>query len=185
MTPIPPSRRRWRCEVNEGKAVRREGQRLSIIAAMARNRVIGIANRLPWRLPEDLQHFKRLTLGHHIIMGRKTYASIGRPLPGRSTVILTRDAEFRVPGCMTAHTLQQAIEACGDDPEVFCVGGAEIYAQALPLADRLYLTEIQAEYAGDAYFPAIDPLQWQASSREHHVSADGLGYDFVIYDRQR
>lgn len=162
-----------------------EGRRLSIIAAMARNGVIGIANRLPWHLPEDLQHFKRLTMGHHIIMGRKTYASIGRPLPGRETVILTRDRGFQAPGCLTAHTLYEAIEACGDDPEVFCVGGAEIYAQALPLADRLYLTEIQAEYAGDAYFPTIDRKLWQETGRERHVSADGLGYDFVIYDRQR
>lgn len=152
---------------------------------MAQNRVIGSANRLPWHLPADLQHFKRLTMGHHIIMGRKTYASIGRPLPGRVTVILTHDTDFRAQGCLTAHTLQGAIEVCGDDPEVFCVGGAEIYAQVLPLADRLYLTEIQAEHAGDAYFPAIDPLQWRVTGREHHVNADGQGYDFVIYDRLR
>lgn len=162
-----------------------ERQRLSIIAAVARNGVIGNANRLPWYLPEDLKRFKQLTMGHHIIMGRKTYMSIGRPLPGRHTVVLTRDAKFRVPGCVTAHTLQQALDACGDDPEVFCVGGAEVYAQMLPLANRLYLTEIQAEYAGDAYFPVIDRKHWQETSREHHVSTDGLGYDFVIYDRRR
>lgn len=151
---------------------------------MARNGVIGIANRLPWHLPEDLQHFKRLTMGHHIIMGRKTYASIGRPLPGRVTVILTRDAGFHAEGCLTARTLQEAIDACGDDPEVFCVGGAELYAQALPLADRLYITEIQAQFEGDAHFPAFDRSQWQASGREHHVTTGGLPYDFVIYDRR-
>ena len=159
--------------------------RLNIIAAMARNGVIGIGNRLPWRLPEDLQRFKRLTMGHHIIMGRKTFESIGRPLPGRVTVILTRDRDYRAQGCLTAHTLQAAIDACGDDPEVFCVGGAELYAQVLPLADRLYLTEIQADFAGDAYFPAFDSQLWQESGREHRVSAEGLDYDFVIYDRRR
>ncbi len=158
---------------------------INIIAAMARNGVIGIGNRLPWRLPEDLQRFKRLTMGHHIIMGRKTFESIGRSLPGRVTVILTRDQDYRAQGCLTAHTLQAAIDACGDDPEVFCVGGAELYAQVLPLADRLYLTEIQADFAGDAYFPAFDSQLWQESSREHHVSADGLDYDFVIYERRR
>lgn len=163
----------------------RQGQRLSIIAAVARNGVIGNANRLPWYLPEDLKRFKQLTMGHPIIMGRKTYMSIGRPLPGRHTVVLTRDTEFHVPGCVTAHTLQQALDACGDDPEVFCVGGAEVYAQMLPLTNRLYLTEIQAEYAGDAYFPVIDRKHWQEVSREHHVSTDGLGYDFVVYDRRR
>ncbi len=161
------------------------GVRLNIIAAMARNRVIGLDNRLPWHLPEDLQHFKRLTMGHHLIMGRKTYASIGRPLPGRITVILTRSADLHAPGCLLAHSLQAAIDACGDDPEVFCVGGAELYAQVLPLADRLHLTEIQAEFAGDAYFPAFDRRLWRETSREHHVNAAGLGYDFVVYDRQR
>lgn len=160
-------------------------RRVSIIAAMARNRVIGFQNRLPWHLPEDLQHFKRLTMGHHIIMGRKTYASIGRPLPGRVTVILTRDAGFEVQGCVTAHSLEEALAACGRDTEVFIVGGAELYALALPLAERLYLTEIQAEFDGDAHFPAFDRTRWQVSSRERHVSAAGLTYDYVVYDRRR
>jgi dihydrofolate reductase len=151
---------------------------------MARNRVIGSANRLPWHLPEDLQHFKRLTMGHHIIMGRKTYASIGRPLPGRVTVILTRDADFRAPGCLIAHSLQEAVAACGDDAEVFCVGGAELYAQTLPLADRLYLTEIQRDYEGDAYFPELSPEHWIERSRERHASAEGLEFHFVTYQRR-
>ena len=151
---------------------------------MARNRVIGIANRLPWHLPEDLQHFKRLTMGHHILMGRKTYASIGRPLPGRTTVILTRQPGFRVEGCLSAGSLAEAVAMCGDDPEVFVVGGAELYAQALPLAERLYLTEIEADYAGDAYFPEVDREQWRETGRQQQASAGGLAYAFVTYERR-
>lgn len=156
---------------------------VSVIAAMARNRVIGIANTLPWRLPEDLKHFKALTMGHHIIMGRKTYESIGKPLPGRTTVIVTRDPAYRVDGCLTAHSIDAAVAACGADPEVFFVGGAELYAQVLPRADRLYLTEIQAEYVGDAHFPEFDMDQWRESERRENVSPDGLVYHFVTYRR--
>jgi dihydrofolate reductase len=157
---------------------------LSVIVAMARNRVIGINNSLPWRLPEDLKHFKTLTMGHHIVMGRKTYESIGRPLPGRTTVIVTRDADYRVQGCLTANSIEAAIAACGEDPEIFFVGGAELYAQVLPRADRLYITEIQADYEGDARFPAFDKSEWRESERNRQVNADGLGYDFVVYRRR-
>ena len=118
-----------------GRGVEGRGKvpNINVIAAMARNRVIGINNTLPWRLPADLQHFKALTMGHHIIMGRKTYESIGIPLPGRTTVIVTRDANYRVEGCLTATSIDAAIAACGEDPEIFFVGGAELYAQVLPL----------------------------------------------------
>lgn len=160
-------------------------RRLSIIAAVARNRVIGSENRLPWRLPEDLRHFKRLTLGHHLIMGRKTFESIGRPLPGRVSVILTRDTGYQAEGCLSAGSVGAALKACGDDPEVFVVGGAEIYAQFLPLADRLYLTEIDADFAGDAFFPAFDRSQWAEIGRESHVSDTGLAFAFVTYQRRR
>jgi dihydrofolate reductase len=156
---------------------------LSVIVAMARNRVIGINNALPWRLSEDLKHFKSLTMGHHIVMGRKTYESIGKPLPGRTTVIVTRDANYRMEGCLTANSIDAAIAACGGDPEIFFVGGSEMYTQVLPRADRLYLTEIQAEYEGDAWFPAFDKGEWRETERNKQVSADGLGYDFVIYQR--
>ncbi|HNQ03611.1 MAG TPA: dihydrofolate reductase [Thiobacillaceae bacterium] len=158
---------------------------LNIIAAMARNRVIGIHNTLPWRLPEDLKHFKSLTLGHHIIMGRKTYESIGKPLPGRTTVIVTRDADYRVQGCITAGSIDAAIAACGADAELFFVGGAQLYAQVLPRADRLYLTEIQAEYEGDAWFPEFDRDDWREVERQTHVNDTGLGYHFVTYTRMR
>ncbi len=156
---------------------------LSVIAAMARNRVIGINNTLPWRLPEDLKHFKALTMGHHIVMGRKTYESIGKPLPGRTTVIVTRDPTYRVDGCLTATSIEDAIAACGNDPEIFFVGGAEMYGQVLPRADRLYLTEIQAEYAGDAWFPEFDRIAWRELERQTHLSEAGLEYHFVTYAR--
>lgn len=161
----------------------RRGPRLNVIVAMARNRVIGVRNTLPWRLSEDLKHFKALTMGHHIIMGRKTYESIGKPLPGRTTVIVTRDPGYRVEGCLTAHSIDAAVAACGDDPEVFFVGGAELYAQVLPRVDRLYITEIQAEYEGDAWFPTYDASQWKETARERRTSPEGLAFDFVTYQR--
>jgi dihydrofolate reductase len=157
--------------------------RINVIAAMAKNRVIGINNTLPWHLPEDLKHFKALTMGHHIIMGRKTYESIGRPLPGRTTVIVTRDPDYQVEGCLTAHSIDAAIAACGSDLEVFFVGGANLYEQILPRADRIYLTEIQAEYQGDAHFPAFDSKDWQETARDRQVSAAGLAYHFVTFQR--
>lgn len=158
--------------------------RISIISALARNRTIGIDNRLPWRLPEDLKHFKALTLGHHILMGRKTFESIGRPLPGRTTVIITRSNYPTPEGVKIAHSLEEAIEVCGADEEIFFVGGAELYAQALPFADRLYLTEIQAEFEGDAWFPDHDRSQWREISREpRRDEASGLEYHFVVYER--
>lgn len=157
--------------------------RINVIAAMAKNHTIGINNTLPWHLPEDLKHFKTLTMGHHIVMGRKTYESIGRPLPGRTTVIVSRDANYRVEGCITAPSIDAAIEACGDEPEVFFVGGANLYGQVLARADRLYLTEIQADYEGDAHFPDFDKTVWREVARDAHVSAAGLGYHFVTYER--
>ncbi len=154
----------------------------SLISAVAKNRVIGINNTLPWRLPEDLQHFKRLTLGHHIIMGRKTFESLGRPLPGRTSVVISRDAAYALPeGCLLAGSIAEALSLCGDDPEVFCIGGAQLYAQALPLADRLYLTEIDADFEGDAWFPEFDRGLWHETAREAQVSAGGLPYAFVTY----
>jgi len=161
-------------------------QRISLIAALARNRVIGIQNRLPWKLSDDLKHFKALTLGHHILMGRKTYESIGRPLPGRTTVIISR-AGFPAPeGCIVAHSVEEAIAACEADEEIFFVGGADLYRQALLLVDRLYLTEIQADVEGDAWFPEFDWAQWHEVSRDRRTEeASGLEYHFVVYDRSR
>ncbi len=160
--------------------------RISIINAMAKNRAIGINNALPWRCPEDLRHFKALTMGHHMIMGRKTFDSIGKPLPGRTSVVVTRNRDLKIEGCVVAHSLQAAIGACAGDEEIFVVGGAELYAQALPLADMLYLTEIQQDFAGDAFFPEFDKTAWQELSRSVHRQTEPqpLDYHFVTYRRK-
>ena len=161
--------------------------KLAIIVAMAKNRAIGIDNTLPWRIPADMQHFKRLTMGHHLIMGRKTFESIGRPLPGRTTMVVSRDRSLKIDGCAVAHSLTEAIGACAADPQVFVVGGADIYAQALGLADKLYITEIQQDVIGDAWFPEYNKSEWLEVSREIHrqESPEPLEYHFVEYRRDR
>jgi dihydrofolate reductase len=159
--------------------------RISVIAALAKNRVIGIENRLPWRLPEDLAHFKTLTLNHPILMGRKTFESLGRPLPGRTNVVITRNPGYCKDGCLVAASIPAAIALCQDADEVFFIGGADLYAQAIPLADRLYLTEVDIEAEGDAWFPDYDKSAFREISREPHtgVKGDALGFDFVVYER--
>jgi dihydrofolate reductase len=159
---------------------------LSIIVAMARNRTIGVNNTLPWRCPEDLKHFKALTMGHHMIMGRKTFDSIGKPLPGRTTVVVTRDRDLKIEGCLIAHSLQQAIAACAGDEEIFVVGGAELYRQAIALVDTLYITEIQQDVEGDAHFPEFDKNAWQETGREvrSQETPQALEYHFVTYRRK-
>ncbi len=158
---------------------------LAILVAMAENRTIGLGNALPWRIPEDLRHFKSLTMGHHIVMGRKTYDSIGRPLPGRTTVVVTRDRNWKMDGCIIAHSPEEAIAACAGDEEIFIVGGAELYAQTLPLADVLYITEIRQVIEGDAHFPEFDRSVWQEVAREKRSQAEPqpLEYHFVTYRR--
>lgn len=157
---------------------------LSIIVAVARNRVIGVNNSLPWHLPEDLKRFRALTMGHHIIMGRKTYQSLGRLLPGRTTVIVTRNADYHVDGAIIAHTLADAINACADDSEVFLIGGAELFESGLPLADKLYLTSIDASYDGDVFFPEFAQADWRQVSQEAHVSESGLAFHYINYTKQ-
>ena len=158
---------------------------LALIVAMSSNRTIGINNTLPWRCPEDLKHFKALTMGHHMVMGRKTFYSIGKPLPGRTTVVISRNTSLKIDGCLIAHSVAQAIELCGGDSEIFVVGGAEIYAQTLPLADTLYITEIQQEVLGDAHFPDLDKSVWQETKREPRSQdlPQPLHYHFVTYQR--
>jgi dihydrofolate reductase len=159
--------------------------RISLIAAMAKNRVIGADNRIPWRLPDEQQLFKRLTLGHHIIMGRKTYESIGRLLPGRTTVIVTRKPDYIVAGAIIAHSLKDALNAAARDDDVFVIGGAELFAEALPLASRLHLTVVDAEPGGDTFMPDIDFSQWREVSHEHHPSDERhvLAYTYYFYER--
>lgn len=159
--------------------------RIALIAALANNRVIGRENRLPWRLSADLRHFKSLTMGKPVIMGRNTYESIGKPLPGRSNIVLTRDAQYRAPGCRVVHSLEQALEAAAGHAEVMVIGGAELYRQTIDAAQRLYLTRVKADVQGDAVFPEIDPRQWRELQRESHRGDDNneYDYDFLILER--
>lgn len=157
---------------------------LALIVAMAHNRVIGKDNTLPWHLPEDLQHFKRTTLGAPIIMGRHTWDSIGRPLPGRRNIVVSRNPDWQAAGAEHAGSLEGALALChatdNPPPRVFVIGGAQLYGQALALADELFITEIDADIDGDAHFPVLDASQWQEASRDSHVrDSDGLGYHFV------
>lgn len=157
-----------------------------MIVAAAENGVIGVDNQLPWRLKPDLQRFKELTMGHHLIMGRKTYESIGRPLPGRITVVLTRSAGIDVPNVVVARSLDDAFAqaaARGDD-EPFVCGGADVYAQALAACDRCYLTVVERQYTGDAIFPGLDADKWELVESEPHPEND-LPYRFETWDRRR
>lgn len=157
--------------------------RLHLIYARARNGVIGVNKQLPWHLPEDLAHFKRMTLGHPVLMGRKTWESLPprfRPLPGRINAVLTRNENCNENGAQVFHDLREALTFFQDQTEVWVIGGAEIYAQALPHAQRIVVTEIDADFEGDAYAPILG-AQWQVQSREAHVSASGLRFAFVTY----
>lgn len=145
---------------------------VSLIVAMERNGVIGRDGSLPWHLSSDLKRFKLLTMGHHIIMGRKTFESIGRLLPGRTTIVVTRQAEFDAAGAIVTHNLSDAISAAADDDEAFIIGGAEIYQQALPLVDRIYLTEVDMDIAGDARFPEFDRKEWTVINSSEHPADD-------------
>lgn len=158
---------------------------LTLIAAVARNGVIGLDNTLPWRLPEDLKRFKALTLGHPVIMGRKTWESLARPLPGRHNIVISRDPRYVARGATTTTTLEQAIAIAAHEEgqEIFVIGGSAIYRLALPLAQRLQLTEIDQDYAGDAHFPGFDRSVWQETSREQHRAEAGFDYAFVTYER--
>ena len=154
---------------------------------MAKNRVIGASGAIPWHLPDELKLFKRLTLGHHLIMGRKTWESIGRLLPGRTTVIVSRDRALTVPGAIVTGSLEDAIEACGGDPEIFVIGGADLFRIALPLAGRLYLTTVESEVAGDVYMPDYEPGEWREVSSMSFVADERHQYPFrcVVYERIR
>ncbi len=144
---------------------------ISLVAAVASNRVIGRGGRLPWHLPDDLRHFRALTLGKPVIMGRRTFASIGKPLAGRRNVIVTRDPAFHAEGCAVAHDVDAALEAAGAAPEIVVIGGASLYLDFLPRAERIYLTEVHAEAEGDVFFPDLNAADWIEASREYH-SAD-------------
>jgi len=161
--------------------------RLSLIVAMSRNRVIGANGKIPWHLPGELKLFKDLTMGHHIIMGRKTWESIGRLLPGRTTVVVTRQRGYEVPGAIVAHSVKEALGAARGDEEMFVIGGAEIFREALPLADRIYLTTVDADVPGDTFMPQFDPAAWrEQSSRSFPVDErNRYAYTLAVHERAR
>ena len=165
--------------------------KVALIVAAARNRAIGLNNKMPWHLPEDLKYFKRVTMGKPVIMGRNTFESIGRPLPGRPNIVISRNADYKADGITLVNSLDAALKAAqqllpaGQD-EVMVIGGAQIYAQALPQATRLYLTEVDAEPEADAFFPAINRSEWQETARESHAACERnpYAYSFVVLEKR-
>jgi dihydrofolate reductase len=159
--------------------------RLNIVVAMSMNRVIGRGGQLPWRLPADLKYFKNITMTHPIIMGRKTHESIGRALPSRLNVVVTRNVDFQAPGCEIANSLRQGMDVCGSANDVMIIGGATLYREALSMTERIYLTEVHVELDGDTLFPALHKDDWRESSREFHGADDAneFDYSFVVFER--
>lgn len=157
---------------------------ISLIAAMAKNRVIGKQGGIPWKIPGEQKRFKKITLGHAVIMGRKTYESIGKPLPGRTNIVITRQNQYRAEGCFVVQDLSRAINRCPDDEdEAFICGGGQLYQEALPRTDRIYLTVIPREIPGDTYFPDISATEFRVSQSES-IKVEGVeSYNFFIYER--
>ena len=156
---------------------------VSIVAAIGRNRELGKDNRLLWHVPDDLKRFKALTTGHPVIMGRRTWESLGRAFAGRENIVVSRAPGFEAPGAAVAASLGAALALCAGEKVAFVIGGTELFAAALPLASGMVLTEIHRDYAGDARFPPYDRSRWRESQRERHTAADGTKFDFVLYER--
>jgi len=160
---------------------------ISLIVAISKNRAIGIDNQIPWYLPADLKYFKKTTLGHHILMGRKSFLSIGKPLPGRTNLVLTRNPFFTAGGISVVHNLEEGLNAAetAGENELFIIGGGDIYRQSLELADKLYITEVDLEVEGDTFFPEINNEDWQLVSEDHHEADERnkWNYCFKIYER--
>ena len=154
-----------------------------LVAAIAANGIIGANGSLPWRLPGELQHFKKLTMGHPIIMGRRTWESLGRPLPGRENIVVTTTPDYQAKGAAVARSLDAAIALCLGEPVVFVIGGTRLFAEALPIARGMVLTEIGRDYEGDTVFPSYDRSQWRETQREAHAAPDGTRFDYVLYER--
>ena len=159
--------------------------RIYLVAAVAANGVIGVDGRLPWHLPEDLKHFKKLTLGHPVIMGRKTWESLGKALPGRENIVVTSQPGYEAPGAAVASSLGAALALCAGEPVAFVIGGERLFVDSLPVAAGIVLTEIQRDFAGDTWFPDFDRAAWREAQREAHTAADGMRFDFVLYERKR
>lgn len=169
---------------------KKEGDRepmLSLIVAAGKRNEIGNAGGMPWHLPADLKHFKEITVGKPIIMGRRTHESIGKALPGRRNIVVSRDPGYRAEGCEVAHSLHEALALAGDAPEIMVIGGALLYREALPLADRIYLTRVGSQFEADTYFPAIDTREWQEKQRVHCPADErnACACDFIILERAR
>lgn len=158
-------------------------QTISLIAALGKNRVIGNENRLIWSIPSDMRRFREITSGKSVVMGRKTFESIGRPLPKRKNIIITMDRDYRAEGCIVAHSIEESLKAAGDG-EVMIIGGAQVYAEFLPMARKMYLTMIGKEFEGDAYFPEYDENEWKITHKEEHEE-NGFRYSFVDFERKR
>jgi dihydrofolate reductase len=159
------------------------GPRVYLVAAVAANGIIGAGGRLPWHIPEELKHFRKLTLGHPVIMGRRTWESLKGPLFGRENIVVTRTPGYEAPGAAVATSLPGALAMCVGEPVAFVIGGTRLFEEALPLAAGMVLTEIQRDYEGDTWFPAWDRAQWRESQREAHTAADGTRFDFVLYEK--
>jgi dihydrofolate reductase len=159
-----------------------QAPRVYLVAAVASNGIIGANGALPWRLPEDLQHFKRITMGHPVIMGRRTWESLKGPLPGRDNIVVTRTAGYAAPGAAVASSLEAALALCLGESVVFVIGGSRLFAESLPLAVGLVMTEIDREFEGDTWFPQYDRSRWKESQRKRHVTAGGMKFDFVLYE---
>lgn len=161
---------------------KQSGPKIYLVAAVASNGIIGRNGQLPWHLPEDLKHFKSLTMGQAVIMGRRTWESLGRALPGRENIVVTRQAGYEAPGAAVARSLEAALTLCAGDSVAFVIGGEQLFAESLPIAAGLVLTEIQRDYEGDTRFPDYDRSRWRESQRERHTAADGTRFDFVLYE---
>jgi dihydrofolate reductase len=157
--------------------------RIVLVAAVAANGIIGANGKLPWHLPEDLQHFKRVTLGHPVVMGRKTWESLKGPLPGRENIVITRRAGYQASGAAVASSLDAALALCAGESVVCVIGGEQVFEEALPLAAGLIMTEIKQDFAGDARFPDYDRSRWREKQREAHTAANGMRFDFVLYEK--
>jgi dihydrofolate reductase len=157
---------------------------ISIVVAMSSNSLIGRDGDLPWHLSADLQHFKSITMGKPMVMGRLTYESIGRPLPGRENIVLTRDPDYKADGCTIVHDLEQITSRCSDTEEIMIIGGAQLYIETIPLANKLFITEVHAELAGDTFFPDFDRKQWREIERQYFDADEknDFDYSFVVLE---
>lgn len=162
--------------------------KVSIIAAMGENRAIGLQGKIPWYLPADFKRFKELTLGHPVVMGSKTFESIGKPLSGRTNIVLAKDSDYAAEGCLVVHSLGDALALAGKEKEeIFIIGGGSVYALAMPVADTIYLTKVRGTFEGDVFFPEIDEDEWRLVSSEPHLKDEKNAYDyeFCVYERKK